>query len=277
MPSRTFVRYTARDGLPIPAYLTLPRGREAKSLPLVVLVHGGPYIRGATWTWDDEPAFLAGLGYAVLQPEFRGSSGWGSRHFHAGWKQWGLAMQDDLVDGIDWLAGRGTIDPKRVCIMGASYGGYATMMGLARDAERYRCGINLMGVTDVNLTFTAAWSDIVHSDFMNHGTAHAMIGDPDRDAAQFARTSPIHHAAKVKAPVLMAYGGSDIRVPVDHGTRMRNALRSHGAHVEWIEFPEEGHGFRVEANRLELYARIAKFLAEHNPPDRPVSATTSGN
>jgi dipeptidyl aminopeptidase/acylaminoacyl peptidase len=182
MPKRQLIRYKARDGLEIPAYLTLPRDREPHKLPMVLLVHGGPYVRGTRWTWGDEPAYLANLGYAVLQPEFRGSVGWGGKLFRAGWKQWGLAMQDDLVDGIDSLAAQGTIDPARVCIMGASYGGYATMMGLARDAGRYRCGINMAGVTDIGMMFTAAWSDLAYSDFMNHGPAHAMIGDPDRDA-----------------------------------------------------------------------------------------------
>ena len=263
MPSRQLVRYKARDGLEIPAYLTLPKGRDAKKLPMVLLVHGGPYVRGTSWTWDAEPAYLASLGYAVLQPEFRGSAGWGGRHFRAGWRQWGLAMQDDLVDGIDWLAAQGTIDPARVCIMGASYGGYATMMGLARDADRYRCGINMLGVTDIRMMFTAAWSDLAHSDFMNHGPAHAMIGDPDRDADQFKATSPITHAARIKAPVLMIYGGSDRRVPVDHGVDMRNALRWHGGTVEWVEYPDEGHGFRSEANRIDAYGRVAKFLEQH--------------
>ena len=263
MPSRQLVRYKARDGLQIPAYLTLPRNRDAKKLPLVLLVHGGPYVRGASWTWDDEPAFLASLGYAVLQPEFRGTAGWGGRHFRAGWKQWGLAMQDDLIDGVDWLAEQGTIDPARVCIMGASYGGYATMMGLARDAGRFRCGVNMLGVTDIRMMFTAAWSDLAHSDFMNHGPAHAMIGDPDRDAEQFKATSPVNHAAKIKAPVLMIYGGSDRRVPIDHGVDMRNALRWHGGTVEWVEYPDEGHGFRSEVNRIDVYERVAKFLEQH--------------
>lgn len=263
MPRRQFFRYKARDGLQIPAYLTLPSGREHKALPLVLLVHGGPYVRGSQWTWDPEAAYLANLGYAVLQPEFRGSTGWGGKHFSAGWKQWGLAMQDDLVDGIDWLAAQGTIDPARVCIMGASYGGYATMMGLARDAARYRCGVNMLGVTDITMMFTAAWSDLAYSDFMNHGPAHAMIGDPDRDAEQFKATSPINHAAKIKAPVLMIYGGSDRRVPIDHGVAMRNALRWHGGNVEWVEYAEEGHGFRSEANRVDAYDRVAKFLEQH--------------
>jgi dipeptidyl aminopeptidase/acylaminoacyl peptidase len=262
MPKREPVRYTARDGLSIPAVLTLPRGREAKDLPLVLYVHGGPYVRGHQWTWSAEAAYLAALGYAVLEPDFRGSLGWGRRFFQAGWKQWGLAMQDDLVDGIDWLAKRGTIDPKRVCIMGASYGGYAVMMGLARDPDRFRCGVNYVGVTDIGLLFSVTWSDMSDSDFIKY-SAKEIIGDPERDAAQFRATSPLANAAKIRAPVLMAYGVQDYRVPLVHGERMRDALRQNGAPVEWVAYNDEGHGFLLESNRYDFYGRVAKFLAEH--------------
>ena len=265
MPRREPVRYPARDGLEIPAYVTLPPGREAKALPLVLYVHGGPWVRGATWHWRDEPAFLAAQGYAVLEPEFRGSTGFGRRLFQAGWKEWGRAMQDDLLDGVDWLAQRGTIDPSRVCIMGASYGGYAVMMGLARDPERYRCGINYLGVTDIMLMFDVTWSDMSNTDFLRYN-AKELIGDPERDAAQFKATSPLARAAKVRAPVLMAYGGADRRVPVVHGERMRDALRNSGARVDWVVYADEGHGFLREANRFDFYGRVAKFLGEHLKP-----------
>ncbi len=265
MPRREPVRYPARDGLEIPAYVTLPPGREAKALPLVLYVHGGPWVRGATWHWRDEPAFLAAQGYAVLEPEFRGSTGFGRRLFQAGWKQWGRAMQDDLLDGIDWLAKRGTIDPSRVCIMGASYGGYAVMMGLARDPERYRCGINYLGVTDIMLMFDVTWSDMSDTDFLRYN-AKELIGDPERDAAQFRATSPLANAAKVRAPVLMAYGGADRRVPVVHGERMRDALMNNGVRVDWVVYGDEGHGFLREANRFDFYGRVAKFLGEHLKP-----------
>lgn len=262
MPKREPVRYKARDGVEIPAILTLPKGREAKSLPLVLYVHGGPYVRGTHWTWSNEAAYLAALGYAVLEPDFRGSAGWGRKFFQAGWKQWGLAMQDDLVDGVDWLASRGTIDAKRVCIMGASYGGYAVMMGLARDPDRFRCGINYVGVTDIGMMFSVAWSDLAQSDFMKY-SAKDMIGDPDKDAAQFKATSPLANAAKIRVPVLMVYGGEDYRVPIVHGERMRDALLQNKTPVEWVAYPEEGHGFLLEANRFDFYGRVAKFLGRH--------------
>jgi dipeptidyl aminopeptidase/acylaminoacyl peptidase len=265
MPRREPVRYPARDGLEIPAYVTLPPNRAAKALPLVLYVHGGPWVRGATWHWRDEPAFLAAQGYAVLEPEFRGSTGFGRRLFQAGWKEWGRAMQDDLSDGIDWLAQRGTIDPSRVCIMGASYGGYAVMMGLARDAERYRCGVNYVGVTDISLMFDVTWSDMHDTDFLRYN-AKEMIGDPERDAAQFKATSPLANAAKVRAPVLMAYGAQDNRVPLVHGERMRDALQNNGTRVDWIVYADEGHGFLREANRFDFYGRVAKFLEAHLKP-----------
>ena len=262
MPERRPVHYAARDGLDIPAYLTLPRGKEPRNLPLVVSVHGGPFVHGPTWRWTDEPAYLASLGYAVLEPAFRGSTGWGSKLQAAGWKQWGRAMQDDLDDGMDWLARQGTIDPKRACIMGASYGGYAVMMGLARNPERWRCGVNYVGVTDINLMFDISWSDYAYSDFIKY-SAKDTIGDPDKDAAMLKAASPHENAARIKAPVLMAYGAQDRRVPLVFGTKMRDALKAEGTPVEWVVYVGEGHGFMLEANRYDFYGRVAKFLAQH--------------
>lgn len=261
MPAREPLRYKARDGLEIPAYLTLPPGREAKSLPLVLYVHGGPWVRGARWTWSATPAWLAAQGYAVLEPEFRGSTGWGGRHFTSGWRQWGRAMQDDLLDGIDHLAARGVVDPGRVCIMGASYGGYAVMMGLARDAARFRCGVNYLGVTDIALLFDWTWAR-TETDFMKYN-ARQLIGDPERDAERLREVSPLANAAKIRAPVLMAYGARDRRVPLVHGERMRDALTAQGTPVEWVAYSEEGHGFMREANRYDFYARVQRFLAKH--------------
>jgi len=262
MPARQPLRYTARDGLEIPAWLTLPKGKEAKNLPLVVLVHGGPWVHGAGWRWSGEAAFLGSLGYAVLEPEFRGSTGWGWKHYRAGFKQWGRAMQDDLDDGMDWLVQKGTVDAKRVCIMGASYGGYAVMMGLARDPDRWRCGINAVGVTDINLMYDVAWSDFSDSTFMKY-VAKDMLGDQVADAAQLKATSPLEQAARVRAPVLMAYGGNDRRVPLVHGEKMRDALSARDVPVEWVVYSGEGHGFLLEANRFDFYTRVARFLDVH--------------
>jgi dipeptidyl aminopeptidase/acylaminoacyl peptidase len=219
-------------------------------------------VHGATWAWSAEAAYLASLGYAVLEPAFRGSSGWGGKLYRAGWKQWGRAMQDDLDDGMDWLAGRGIVDPKRACIMGGSYGGYAVMMGLARNPDRWRCGINFVGITDINLMFDITWSDLAYSDFIRY-TAKDTIGDPDTEAAALKAVSPLENAAKIKAPVLMVYGGQDRRVPVVFGERMRDALRTQGTAVEWHVYPDEAHGFLLEKNRFDFYARVAAFLDRH--------------
>jgi len=259
MPRREPIRYAARDGLRIPAYLTLPPGKERKGLPLVVHVHGGPYVRGNHWVWDPEAAYLASLGYAVLQPEFRGSMSWGRKLFESGWKQWGLGMQDDLDDGVDYLVKQGVVDPSRVCIMGASYGGYAVMMGLARNPERWKCGVNLVGVTDIGIMYDVTWSDFFDSDWMRYHMKE-LIGDPDKDAAMLRASSPLQNAARVKAPVLMVYGGGDRRVPLVHGERMRDALQRQGTPVEWIVYGDEGHGFMLESTRFDLYRRIAAFL-----------------
>jgi dipeptidyl aminopeptidase/acylaminoacyl peptidase len=266
MPARKAVRYAARDGLEIPAFLTLPRGRDAKNLPLIVLVHGGPNVRGTYWDWNPEAAYLAAMGYAVLEPEFRGSMGWGKKLFEAGWKQWGRGMQDDLDDGMDWLARQGTIDPKRACIMGASYGGYAVMEGLARDPDRWRCGINYVGVTDIEMMYAVTWSDFAYSDWLKYA-AKEIMGDPDKDAAMLKAVSPLDHAANIKVPVLMAYGGSDVRVPIIHGERMRDALQKNGTPVEWVVYPEEAHGFLLEKNRYDFYTRVGAFLGKYLPAD----------
>jgi len=258
MPARRPVRYRARDGLEIPGYLTLPNGKEAKNLPLIVLVHGGPYMRGGHWAWSPEASFLATLGYAVLEPEFRGSMSWGRKLYQAGWKQWGLAMQDDLNDGMDWLTQEGTIDPKRACIVGASYGGYAVMMGLARDPDRWKCGVDYVGVTDINLLFDVTWSD-ADAQYLKY-MARETIGDPQKDAAQFKATSPLAQAARIKAPVLMVYGTQDVRVPLVHGQKMRDALRANNVPVEWLTYGEEGHGWGLESNRYDFYRRVAQFL-----------------
>jgi dipeptidyl aminopeptidase/acylaminoacyl peptidase len=266
MPHRKPIRYKARDGLEIPAFLTLPIGRDAKNLPLIMLVHGGPNVRGTHWQWNPEAAYLAALGYAVLEPDYRGSTGWGMKLFHAGWKQWGRSMQDDLNDGMDDLVRQGIVDARRACIMGASYGGYAVMEGLARDPDRWRCGVNYVGVTDILMMNDVTWSDFADSDYLKYGFQE-LVGDPDKDAAMLKAASPLLHASSIKAPVLMTYGGLDTRVPVVHGERMRDALEKQGTTVDWTVYPQEGHGFLLESNRFDFYSRVAAFLARYLPPN----------
>jgi dipeptidyl aminopeptidase/acylaminoacyl peptidase len=255
------IHYPARDGLQIPAYLTLPKGKD-KNLPLVLIIHGGPWVPGDTWGFDPEAQFLATRGYAVLQPNFRGTTRYGWKHFSSSFGQWGLAMQDDITDGVKYLVGEGIADPKRVCIYGASYGGYATMMGLAKDPDLYKCGINYVGVTDINLFLTATWADYAQSDWIQYGVKD-MVGDASKDAQRIKATSPVELAARIKAPVLMAYGAADRRVPIEHGQRMRAAMERNGAKPIWMVADGEGHGFRDMKNQKMFYEAMEKFLEEH--------------
>lgn len=255
------IRYKARDGLEIPALLTMPPGAAKTGLPLVVLVHGGPFVRGSSWGWHPYSQFLASRGYAVLEPEFRGSMGFGAKHFLAGWKQWGLAMQDDVADGTRYLIDKGIVDPKRICIAGASYGGYATLMGLVNDPDLYKCGVNWVGVTDINLMYTDSWnyaSDLP-DEWKRYGMP-AMIGDRVKDAAQLKATSPIEQAARITQPLLLAYGGVDQRVPLHHGKKFYDAVTRTNKNVEWVEYPEEAHGFRLPKNNYDFWTRVEKFL-----------------
>jgi dipeptidyl aminopeptidase/acylaminoacyl peptidase len=263
MATQTLVHYKARDGLTIPAWLTLPRG-AGKNLPMVVLVHGGPYIRGKSWGWNAESQFLASRGYAVLEPEFRGSTGFGYKLFRAGWKQWGLKMQDDIADGTRWAIAEGTADAKRVCIAGGDYGGYAALMGLINDPDLYKCGIDWAGVTDINLLYDGHWnftSDLPE-EWKQYGMP-ALVGDQVKDAEQLKQTSPLLRAADIKQPLLLAYGGADRRVPLPHGTKFYKAVKEGNPNVEWIEYEEEGHGWYLPKNRIDFWGRVEKFLGKN--------------
>lgn len=264
MAQQEVVRYTARDGLPIPALLTLPRGGNRKHLPLVVLVHGGPFTRGNSWGWDADSQFLASRGYAVLEPEFRGSEGFGDKHFRAGWKQWGLGMQNDIADGARWAIAEGIVDPKRVCIAGASYGGYAALMGVVNDPDLFKCAINWVGVTDIPLLYNGSWG--VVSDMSAPWRTYGMpqlVGDLVKDAAQLKATSPLEQAARIKRPLLLVYGGSDRRVPLHHGEKFYKAVKQTNPDVEWVMYPEEGHGWALPKNRVDFWGRVEKFLDRH--------------
>lgn len=254
------VRYTARDGLSIPAYLTLPNGVPAKNLPLVVMVHGGPSVRGGHWGFDPQVQFLASRGYAVLEPDFRGSLGYGRKHESAGWRQWGLGMQNDVADGAKWAAAKGFADPKRVCIAGASYGGYATLMGLINDPDIFKCGVAWVGVTDINLLYSVTWGDM--SEEARKYQLPLWIGDQEKDAAQLAATSPIVQAARLKAPLMLAYGGADNRVPIVHGTKFYSAVKAHNPNVEWIEYVNEGHGWRNTRTNIDFWTKVEAFLGK---------------
>jgi acetyl esterase/lipase len=258
MGQRDLVRYKSRDGLVIPAWLTLPRGAKGKKVPMVVLVHGGPWVRGGHWNWNAESQFLASRGYAVLEPEYRGSMGYGFDHFRAGWKQWGLAMQNDIADGARWAVAQGIADPAKICIAGASYGGYSTLMGLVNDPDIYRCGVNWVGVTDIDLMYSVVWSDF--TDVYKTFGMPALVGDQQKDAAQLSATSPLLQAARIKQPLLLAYGGADRRVPIVHGVKFKDAVQKTNPGVEWVEYTEEGHGWLLLKTRVDFWTRVEKFL-----------------
>lgn len=262
---RTFHRVDARDGLSLPVVLTHPAGQAAPAaLPAVVLVHGGPHMRGGSRVWRSEAQFLARRGYRVIEVEFRGSTGFGARHLRAGFRQWGLAMQDDLADAVKWAAREGWVDPARVCIVGASYGGYAALMGPVRDPGLYRCAASHVGVTDLQLLFTSARSDLTEQ-----GRKYSMptlVGDPKADADRLRATSPVERVAEIKVPVLLVQGLQDRRVPKEHADRFEAAARRAGVAVERVDYPTEGHGFAQYRNRSDYLVRLDAFLARSLKP-----------
>ncbi|KQQ92046.1 S9 family peptidase [Massilia sp. Leaf139] len=261
MAEQDFVRIKARDGLEFPVLVTRPQGKGP--WPTVVLVHGGPNVRGEEWGFAPDTQFLASRGYLVIQPEFRGSQGYGNALFRAGWRQWGLAMQDDVTDATRWAIAQGLADPKRIAIAGASYGGYAAMMGLVKEPALYRAGINWVGVTDIGLMYEIGWGDFMGSKWMEFGMPR-LIGHQTRDAEQFRTTSPLQQAARITQPVLMAYGELDFRVPLPHGTKLRNALAASGnKNVEWVEYEGEGHGWMLLKNKVDFWSRVETFLGKN--------------
>lgn len=255
------VTYTSRDGLAIEAYLTLPNGLtpdEAHGLPVVVNPHGGPWARDC-WGYSSEVQFLSNRGYAVLQMNFRGSTGYGRKFLEASYKQWGLSMQDDITDGVRWLIGLGIADPKRVAIYGGSYGGYAVLAGLAFTPDLYACGIDYVGVSNLFTfmnTIPPYWRPMLEM-------MYEQVGNPETDREQLAATSPALHADKIKAPLFIAQGANDPRVNKAESDQMVEALRRRGVKVEYMVKDNEGHGFHNQENRFDFYRAMERFLAKH--------------
>jgi dipeptidyl aminopeptidase/acylaminoacyl peptidase len=254
----------ARDGRELPVWIT--RADDAKGpRPAVVMIHGGPWVRGGSWQWNGWAQFLASRGYVVIEPEYRGSTGYGEEHFRAGFKQWGQAMQDDVTDSLRWAQQQGIASDK-ACIIGASYGGYSTLMGLAKDPDLYRCGAAWIAVADLELLVQGSWWVPDDSSLARKLTIPEMVGDAKADAAMLAANSPVKLAARIKASLLLAYGEDDLRVPLAHGKRMRDALAAVGRAPEWITYAGEGHGFSKPENRLDFARRMEAFLARHLGP-----------
>jgi dipeptidyl aminopeptidase/acylaminoacyl peptidase len=258
---KTYITYKARDGLDVPAYLTLPVGRTPKGLPLIILPHGGPYGVRDTADYDAEVQLLANRGYAVLQPNFRGSEGYGKAFYEKGEGQWGRTMQDDLDDGMDWLTKQGTIDPKRVCIVGSSYGGYAALWGATRNPERYRCAASFAGVSDVKRQL-AYQLDFAVSKRYRKDWRSTVTGD---DKFDLRTVSPLFQVNQLRVPVLIAHGDDDQTVPVKQSKLYADALTKAGKPFELKIYPEEGHGFSTDANLKDWLDRLEAFLAKHNP------------
>jgi len=254
------VKYRARDGLSLPAYLTLPKGRDAKGLPLIVLPHGGPFVRDQS-DYDPLVQLLANRGYAVLQPQFRGSTGFGKDFVSKGYGEWGRKMQDDLDDGVDWLAKSGQIDPKRVCIVGASYGGYAAMWGAIRNPERYRCAASFAGVSDVAAQLR--YDKQLFSATRYFREWRTKVGGEGK--ADLRAVSPVYFADKLKVPLLIGHGEKDSTVPVKQGRSMVDALSKAGANVSSVFYKEGGHGFDSTADYQDWLTRLEQFLAKNNP------------
>lgn len=258
------IQFEARDGVTLHGYLTIPAGAPEESLPLILHPHGGPYGIRDEWGFDPHLQFLASRGYAVLQVNFRGSGGYGRKHLTSGYRQWGLLMQDDLTDAVHWAIEEGIANPEQICIYGASYGGYAVMMGLIDTPELYSCGINYVGVIDLELLYDES-ARITHEPGRPafHTWFQMVIGDPDRDRQRFAATSPVNHIEKIQAPLLIIYGRVDDRVGPEHYRRLISELEKHDKPYRKLIKRHEGHGFFAPENNVELYEAIEQFLAEN--------------
>jgi dipeptidyl aminopeptidase/acylaminoacyl peptidase len=252
------ISFKARDGLVLHGYLTTPVGIPAKNLPTVLLVHGGPWARDS-WGYSGYVQWLANRGYAVLQINFRGSTGYGKNFLNAGNKEWAGKMHDDLIDGVNWLVKQGIADPKKIAIMGGSYGGYATLVGLTFTPDVFACGVDIVGPSNLITLLKSIppyWAQ-----------AKAMfskrVGDLEKEEDFLKERSPLFLADKIKAPLLIGQGANDPRVKQAESDQIVLALRKAGKTVEYVIYTDEGHGFARPENRLHFFARAEAFLARH--------------
>ncbi len=255
MAAKQPIEFKARDGLTVHGYLSMPPGKEqAKHLPLVLFIHGGPFGIRDYWAYDPYVQMLATHGYAVLQVNYRGSGGYGHDFELAGYREWGGKMQNDVTDATRWAIEQGVTTAGHICIFGGSYGGYAALEGAVNEPDLYRCAVGYVGVYDLPLMFT-------HGDSSDSTMAknfwRASMGD---DKEQLAAHSPINQLDKLKANVMLVIGGQDTTVPPIQGQSLHSALQSRGIAHEWIDKPNEGHGFYDEGNATELFERINQFL-----------------
>jgi len=265
------------DGEKMVGFLTLPTGIEAKNLPMVLVVHGGPWARDR-WGWNPQAQWLANRGYACLMVNFRASTGYGKRWLHLGDVQWGQTMQQDLTDAVAWAVEKGYADPKRAAIFGGSYGGYATLAGLAFTPDVYCCGVDIVGPAHLKTllqSVPAYWAPMKKMLTMR-------VGDVENDQPLNERMSPFYHAKKMTKPLLIAQGKNDPRVKQAESDQMVAAMHSVGTTVEYVLYEDEGHGFARPCNRVDFYYRAEKFLAQHcggrvgeGEPDQTVGHSAS--
>jgi dipeptidyl aminopeptidase/acylaminoacyl peptidase len=260
LPLQKAITTTSRDGLALHGYLTLPPGVAARALPTVLLVHGGPWGRDVWQSGDPLPEFLANRGYAVLQLNYRGSSGYGRQFQDAAVGEFAARMQDDLLDGLDHLVRQGITDPAKVAIMGASYGGYAALVGMSFTPERFACGISMVGMSDLASLLESApptWEFAMP-------WWKRFVGDPalPADRATMDRKSPLYRASAVSQPLLILHGANDPRVKLSQSTRMVEALRQAGKPVDFVLFQHAGHGTQRWSDNLRYYRKTEDFLAQ---------------
>jgi dipeptidyl aminopeptidase/acylaminoacyl peptidase len=252
------ITFTARDGLTIHAYLTRPAGEQQSNLPLVINVHGGPWTRD-TWRYNPVAQWLANRGYACLQINYRGSTGYGKEFLNAGDREWGRKMHYDLIDGVNWAIQQGIANPGKIAIYGGSYGGYAALIGATFTPDVFCCAVDIVGPSNLNSlikSFPPYWATFLHS-------YHKRVGNPDTDEEFLKSRSPLFSVDNIKIPLLIAQGANDPRVKQAEAEQIVAALKNKGLEYEYILFPDEGHGFAKPENRIKFYAAAEKFLAQH--------------
>ncbi len=252
------VSYTARDGMAIHGYITYPPGLERAGLPMVLLVHGGPWHRD-TWGYNPEAQWMANRGYICLQINFRGSTGYGKDYLNAGNKEWGGRMHDDLIDGVNWTVDEGLADPEKIAIYGGSYGGYAALVGATFTPDVFACAVAAMGPSNL-ITFIETippyWTPLL-------SLMYERVGNPETEADFLESRSPLFKVDAIEIPILIAQGANDVRIKASESEQIVEAMRERGIDYEYMVFEDEGHGLLIEANRIKFYAAVEKFLSEH--------------